>query len=385
MNRGVRVSLAVLWAILACLCARGFAQTTQPRQEAGLVVKSVEFNLLDNDLFPVVWCHLLGRDFKKGVEEIKENYPHLKKVLEETEKKLGEGSTSEDDLAKITLVNTGSRVLTGVRVEVSMQEGYSEPAIDTVNINPGSTVVVKLTPAFSDKIFKLAEQKPTSIYIKVTDADGKVVYEKTRKITILSKNDMVWMSKVPFDTASGIVTFVTPHDSKKTIDRLLSYAANMMPTRSLGGYQEIPGLSHVQVVELQAQAIYNTLQYTGVKYVNTPLSFGKNAQRIKFPSESLLDLSGNCIEGTLVFASAFESLGMRPLIFLVPHHAFVGVRAWYDDYNFIVIETTMVGTSPYTAAREAAMRTYLKYRNSPECRVIDIELLRMLGITPAPE
>lgn len=385
MDRGIRIFLSACLMVLGCLCGGGFTQTAQPQPPPGLVVKSIEFNLLDDNFFPLVWCHLLGKDFKKGIEDIKQRYPHLSKFLEEAEEKAGEGGTSEDDFAKITLSNTSSQVLRGIRVEVSLQEGYSDPAIDMVDINPGQDAVVKLTPAFSDKIFKVAEQKPTNIYIKITSGDGRVIYEKTRKITVLSKNDMVWMKREPFDTAAGIVTFVTPHDSKRTIDRLLSYAANMMPTRSLGGYQEIQGLTHMQVVELQAEAIYNTLQATGVKYVNTPLSFGKNAQRIKFPSESLMDLSGNCIEGALVFASAFESLGMRPIIFLVPSHAFVGVRQWHNENDFIVIETTMVGTNYYMAARQSAMQTFLRYQNSPECRIIDVEVLRMLGITPAPE
>ena len=137
-------------------------------------------------------------------------------------------------------------------------------------------------------------------------------------------------------------------------------------------------------MEDQARAIYRTIHEMGIKYVNAPVSFGKNDQRIKFPAESLADKSGNCIEGTLLFASAFESLGMRPVVILVPGHAFVGVRLWDNDDTILPIETTMVGTDPYKDAVTTAVQELNQYLADGTATIVDIAVLRQMGITPAP-
>jgi len=391
VRKGVFLTLGIITCWFCCLSVT-IVQSEIYQQGPELVVDYVKFDLLDDNSFPVIWSHLEGKDFSQYWKEFKESYlqqlikesdEKTKKELEKEIKKIDEKELISE-FAEISLSNKGTQDLKGVRVEICVQ-GYSESAIDIVDIKQGQTVIIKLTPAFSDKIFEITEQKPTNVYTKIT-TEGKIIYEKTKKITLLSRNDMVWMLKEPFDMVWGIVVFVTPHDSQKTIDQLLSLAAERMPNRSLGGYMEnlIEGVNNCEIVELQVKSIYDTLKKLGVKYVNTPISFGKNAQRIKFPSESLTDLSGNCIELTLVFASAFESLGMRPVIVTVPGHAFVGVYSWADEDDLILIESTMVGTDSYEEARQLAEETFINNQDSEEFQIIDVELIRTLGVTPAP-
>lgn len=348
---------------------------------AAVVVKTIGYQLLDGDKFPAFYAHLLGADFNKSWNNYREGNAAAAQQMFLDPAVMPQAN----DFASVTLQNDGTEDAAGVRVEVGV-EGYASPAVQTVKVPAGKAVTVALTPAFNDKIYGLQEQTPANVDVKVTDGQGKPVFEKTKRVTLLSKDDMVWGIDSDYDLAFGVATFVTPHDSQKAIDRLLSAAAEKAPGRALGGYQgdSSTQFGRQKAVEDQARAIYDAVHDAGVKYVNAPVSFGRNDQRVKFPSASLADKSGNCIEGTLLFASAFESLGMRPVVILVPGHAFVGVRLWDNDDTILPIETTMVGTDPYKAAVTTAIGELNQYLSQGQATIVDIAVLRQLGVTPAP-
>lgn len=111
-------------------------------------------------------------------------------------------------------------------------------------------------------------------------------------------------------------------------------------------------LSQKEIVELQAKAIYETIKQNGMNYVNTTVSFAPGkSQRVKRPSDTIKLKGGNCIDGSVLFASCFEAIGgFEPLIVIIPGHAFVGLRTWVDSNNYIFIETTAVGTSNFEKA-----------------------------------
>jgi hypothetical protein len=368
-----RATIAVLFLPLL---ARGL-----PARAGGVVVKTIGYQLLEGDKFPAFYAHLLGADFNKAWTQYQQaNSANAQEMF------LDAGVHPQaNDFASVTLQNQGDADANGVRVEVGV-EGFAEPAVQTVNIPAGQTATVALTPAFTDKIYGVQELTPVNIDVKVTDGQGKAVFEKTKRMTLLSKDYMVWGIDSDYDLAFGIASFVTPHDSLKAIDRLLSAAAEKAPGRALGGYQgdDSTQFSRQKAVEDQARAIYDTIHEMGIKYVNAPISYGRNDQRVKFPSASVADKSGNCIEGTLLFASAFESLGMRPVVILVPGHAFVGVRLWDNDDTILPIETTMVGTDPYKAAVTTAITELNQYLSQGQATIVDIAVLRQLGIMPAP-
>jgi len=354
-----------------CLSAPGVARA------GGVVVKSVGYQLIEGEKFPAFYAHLLGKDFSAAWQQYQQaNAGSAQEMF------LDDGSRPQsNDFASVTVENDGDAPAEGLRLQMTV-EGFAEPATQSVPaLKPGESATVALTPAFNDNIYATQESAPANVDTKLLDAQGNVLFEKTRRITILSKDYMVWGIDSDYDLAYGIAAFVTPHDSGKAIDKLLSAAAEKAPGRALGGYQ---GDDHQLAVEQQAKAIYDTIHEMGVKYVNAPISFGKNDQRVKLPAESLADKSGNCIEGTLLFASAFESLGMRPVVILAPGHAFVGVRLWDDDDTILPIETTMVGTDPYKDAVKTAIDELNQYLGEGTATIVDVTVLRQLGVTPSP-
>lgn len=135
----------------------------------------------------------------------------------------------------------------------------------------------------------------------------------------------------------------------------------------------------------QLAAIYSALAARGTVYTNVPSSYFESSQNVKSPAESLASGSQNCIDGSLVVASALEALGMQPAIAIVPGHAFVAVRM-YDDPSspWLPIETTMVATQPAGIAYSTALDEWNAAAAAGNLDLLDIKALREAGVLPAP-
>ena len=86
-------------------------------------------------------------------------------------------------------------------------------------------------------------------------------------------------------------------------------------------------------------------------YFAGTLEEGTASQRIRLPRESLRDRMANCIDGTVLVASLLEAMSLNPAIVLVPGHAFVSWETWPDSGEWRYLETTMISSHDYDAAR----------------------------------
>lgn len=147
------------------------------------------------------------------------------------------------------------------------------------------------------------------------------------------------------------------------------------------------------------KAIFNTVRKERVAYINSTISFSEGyTQRIRLPYLTLKTKSANCIDASVLLASLFENVGLRPYIIILPEHAIVGVARPYQENDKIFIETTMLGRSTlesilslepaFTTAtrsgKEAYNNAYSKYVNQESGRfaVIDVHKARQEGILP---
>ena len=95
------------------------------------------------------------------------------------------------------------------------------------------------------------------------------------------------------------------------------------------GYNIVPGVKLDNQVRAQALAVFQALRQSRIGYVSSIYTFGNypgESQRIRLPHETLELSNANCIDVSVAFASALENLGMKPVIVIVPGHAFTGVR-----------------------------------------------------------
>lgn len=198
-----------------------------------------------------------------------------------------------------------------------------------------------------------------------------------------------------------LAAFVAPNDPALTgcllkASKILS-ESNESP--SLEGYQS----GNPKRAFLQASAIWSAMTAEGLVYSNPPRSFETSGQKIRRPEFVLGNKLATCLDTTLLFASAFEQIGLNPVIVLQREHCFVGF--WLRDQRFDrplmqdvtdvrkaivanelrVFETTLV-TEEKKVCFEQALKAGFSLLQEPKAAefiaAIDISRARMAKIRP---
>jgi hypothetical protein len=252
------------------------------------------------------------------------------------------------------------------RVRVTCRiEGYSAPAIDTVELTDRRPRDFDLLPTlFPADVAAVTELTSATVSALVEDLDTeKVEVHRTSRIWLLARTTApLWLhdpsTGALVDLTPYLGAFVTPNTPE--IMSFLRTVVDKHPEGRLDGYQ---GSS--EVVEPQVQALYEALKDTGITYINSVIAFdpqeGTSSQRLRLPRESLRDRAANCLDGTVLVASLLEAMSLNPAIVLVPGHAFAAWETWPDSGEWRYLETTMIGSHDYDAARrrgDQLARTY---------------------------
>ena len=82
-----------------------------------------------------------------------------------------------------------------------------------------------------------------------------------------------------------------------------------------------------QPTMVQVKALFDELKARGVTYVEDPRVFDERGaiQRTRLPAEVLASTNAQCLEGTLLYASLMEAIGLQPVLVFKKGHAFI---AW---------------------------------------------------------
>ena len=232
-----------------------------------------------------------------------------------------------------------------------------------------------------DKINYLSSNCERNVNVKIYDKD-KLICSKTKSFLIYPNN--IFIEKISnnrkdfeIDFRSFLAKWITPNCQE--VDTIISMATKEM---------DMPGIvSNQNTIEAQIKAIYDTL--FEMKYAIRSVSFAEgkyHTQRINYPKDTYRLKSGNCIDLSLLLASCFEALKLFTYIYLIPGHAFVGVKI--NDNYFVHIESTVLGKKEYYEACEIAREKYDKYfiDNQPKddnSFVLDLSIARKSNIFPA--
>jgi len=294
----------------------------------------------------------------------------------------------------------------------SEYEEYSTPTVTTITLEPGEEIEVPQTILMSpEKISGVKSAGKMNLHMKVeyeTPGGWKVADEQTAMIDVFPMDTMVYSIEGndgnPIYLFDYLTVFVTPGSPavKELLGKAKEYATSDYDPdyvsydliRSLPGYQctDCTDVEAAEYSDLQVKAIYNALQNDyKISYVDMESSFAINGevQRISVPEESLNYQSANCVDGTVLFASALEALSINPYIIFVPEHVYL---AWdTDEYgtNLHALETTMVEISPFEDALSEGMAEldeHWEFLNNEsmidEYYIVDIKKARDLGILP---
>lgn len=267
-----------------------------------------------------------------------------------------------DDFVIVTLVNENE-----VPVKVKVQSeitGYTEAAIETVELAAGETLEVRQNPRLIPSVIEtLNTEKPAQVRIRVWAlAEGveKTVLDETGETLVYARRDYPWSIEgfTDAEVFELLAAMVTPSDP--AVEKLLREAADYTSSGSIwsgyGGHvnDETGG------VKERLAAIWEAEQrHYSLTYVSTWVSFAPGGvQRIRLPAETLAQNGGNCIELALLYASAAEALDLEAAIIGLPGHAFVGIRTDQENADYYFIETTLIGSATFDQALELAAREF---------------------------
>lgn len=276
-----------------------------------------------------------------------------------------------------------------VRVEASIV-GITSNATKTLPLRKGKEALVELTPALLPNFdpTSVRATKTVSLELKVTSigGDGKdqLVLQESRELSLEPRDFLPMSAAIDKEKRvkkfSYVGAWVTPN--AKAIDTFLTEAKKSAPGASFSGEQS--------ATMPQVKALFETLKAHGVSYVMDPnvmsgLGFG---QRTRLPSEVLASTNAQCLEGTLLYASLFEAIGLKPIIIFIPGHAFVGWHGSKDDgvdeKTYFFLETTMTHGAEFDAAVLMGKREFKRADDDNEATVLVLDQLRKQGITPQP-
>jgi hypothetical protein len=285
-------------------------------------------------------------------------------------------------LAILSIANTADKpVLQLVSAEVP---GWSERLEQTVVLGPRETRTLQLSPSLLGRAYQLSEIQRATLELRVTDLATGTVYAQSRPVLLHSGSELYWGKQ--FGNAQVIARWVTPHDP--AVLQLVSDARRFAPGERLAGYSASirTGANIKTQVTAQARAVFEAIRASGFTYVSSIFTFGdftSRAQRIRLPRETLTLDTANCIDVSVVFASAIENLGMNPTIVIVPGHAFTGVRLSPDSSETLYLDLTVLPKGTFQQA-VARAQSWIKKTPPEKVLTIDVASARRMGLYPLP-
>lgn len=283
-------------------------------------------------------------------------------------------------VAVLSVANTSSKaVLQIITAEV---RDWSAQLRQTAVIGPHEVRTFNLDPELLAKAYENGEIHPATLVVEVEDPATGHTFAQQRPVLIHSASDLFWGRK--FANAQLLARWVTPHDDK--VLQLVSHAERLVRGGKLRGYNLVAGVRLDDQVRAQAMAVFQAMRRSGISYVSSIYTFGNypgETQRIRLPRETLALSNANCIDVSVAFASALENLGMKPVIVIVPGHAFTGVRLGPNSQDILYLDLTVLPRGTFAAAISRA-QAWLKKTPQSEVLTVDIGAARSLGVYPIP-
>lgn len=187
--------------------------------------------------------------------------------------------------------------------------------------------------------------RDSEVLLRLSNESGKSC-EDSRPVRLLSSRAMSWLSPGNQNNADMLAAWVTPQDPairdllERATQRLESNPSLYPGTTEMVGYD-----GSDQDVINQVNAIYDTLEQDyHLHYSRITIQYGQpKVENILLPRDVLQSGLGMCVETTVTMASALESLQMRPFIYIIPGHAFLGVAPSATSSERLFWETSLLG------------------------------------------
>lgn len=270
-----------------------------------------------------------------------------------------------------------------------------------VDLEPESETVLngigfELDPA---AMLQVEEQRPGKIQVELVAGD-EVLAAASVQVKLLAANQ--WLASPLSLGLEMLAAFVMPNHP--SITAMMNDVANRLlrttGSDSIQGYQAGP-----ERVDQIVAAIFAEMHARGIRYSEPPASWADTGQKVRTPGDVLDGRVGTCLDTVVVMAAALEQAGIRPLLWVVEGHAFLGY--WREEHSLAaaaqtdagdvvnlidlghvrLVETTMLTSTGPASMESAHQEPYGKYLSGHLEQVhgiTDVYRARRDGILPLP-
>jgi len=264
------------------------------------------------------------------------------------------------NLFKAIVKNTGSGEIRNFKVQFRVP-GLIDDWADVpaaTNLLPGQTAVVTCFPVFPQSITdrNTSSKEKTEIKFLYGGKANPIEHDESFTFDMTSVNDIVFTNMADQDKAS-FNDVVENRDLYACMvsaeDPIIKHYAETVQQRILcgeqgagvGGSGQITDKDIAEKVRVM-QGVYNATLISHMVYSETQAGesqFGDNTsstEHIRLPREVVSGNTGLCIELAILHASVYKAAGLDPVIFLIPSHAYPGIKI---GNQYVAIESTGIG------------------------------------------
>lgn len=307
------------------------------------------------------------------------------------------------NLFKAVIKNTGSSEVKNLKVEYRIPKVIDEwtEVPSSAYLLPEQTAVVTCYPQFPQSITQRNTSSKEKAEIRVTYGGKANPTEKDESFSfdMTSVNDIVF-SGVADDEKAYVGDFIDNSVLYACMvsaeDPIIKHYAEQVQQRILCGETGagVGGDGQItdKVLEEKArvmEGVYNATLLSHMVYSETGtnyIRFGEttsSTEHIRLPREVVSGNTGLCIELALLHASVYKAAGLEPVIFLIPSHAYPGIKV---GNTYLAIESTGIGgegiggrmsaDQALTAGMKELKTWYQEAgKGNPMYRVLDINAL----------
>jgi lambda repressor-like predicted transcriptional regulator len=217
-----------------------------------------------------------------------------------------------------------------LRLEVSDASGaIAHPTEIFLDLLPGEQAVLTDTQLRltldPSAMLQIEEQRPGTVRAQL-EVDGQVCADEVARVRVLAAHQ--WRSWPTGLAMEMLAAHVLPnHPAVAVLMREVTDQLQLSTSSpSLEGYQSGP-----ERVDEIVRAVYVAMQARGIAYAEPPASWADEGQKVRTPGEVLDGRVGTCLDTVVVMAAALEQAGIRPLIWVVDGHAFLGY--WREEIS----------------------------------------------------
>ena len=306
------------------------------------------------------------------------------------------------NLFKAVIKNSGTSEIKNLKVQYKVP-GLIDQWTDVpaaTNLLPGQTAVATCFPEFPQSITErnTSSKEHTDIRITYGSKTNPTEKDESFPFDVTSVNDIVFSNMADQDKA-----FTNDYGENRVLyacmvsseDPIIKHYAAAVQDKILCGESgaAVGGSGQLTDKDLQEkvrvmEGVYNATLLSHMVYSETQAGVTKfsdntsTTEHIRLPREVVSGNTGLCIELALLHASVYKAAGLHAVVFLIPGHAYPGIKLPGNQY--VAMESTGIGGEGLGSKMSAAqaldagtkeLNTFFDEarKGNPQYQVLDID------------